>query len=110
MKYGHFLYSCFEGYFGTPRKNLLKDKGAFVLLMEMFAQELELSAPWTDEPIKVPVKFMVGDLDLTYHSPGMQDYIHKGSFSCSNGRGWSLHQPGEATRGQTTFMSSLKKI
>jgi pimeloyl-ACP methyl ester carboxylesterase len=41
----------------------------------------ELSAPWTDEPIKVPVKFMVGDLDLTYHSPGVQDYIHKGGFS-----------------------------
>ncbi|KAJ4782638.1 alpha/beta-Hydrolases superfamily protein [Rhynchospora pubera] len=41
----------------------------------------EMSAPWTDEPIKVPVKFMVGDLDLTYHSPGVQDYIHKGGFS-----------------------------
>ena len=30
--------------------------------------------------IKVPVKFVVGDLDLTYHVPGIQDYIHKGGF------------------------------
>ncbi|CAL9113188.1 uncharacterized protein LOC135618980 [Musa acuminata AAA Group] len=40
----------------------------------------ELTAPWTGAQIKVPVKFIVGDLDLTYHSPGVQDYIHKGGF------------------------------
>lgn len=30
--------------------------------------------------IKVPVKFVCGDLDLTYHVPGVQDYIHEGGF------------------------------
>nr|CAD1828493.1 unnamed protein product [Ananas comosus var. bracteatus] len=40
----------------------------------------ELLAPWTGEPIKVPVKFIVGDLDLTYHTPGVQAYIHEGGF------------------------------
>ncbi|KAG1371271.1 bifunctional epoxide hydrolase 2-like [Cocos nucifera] len=40
----------------------------------------ELTAPWTGVQIKVPVKFVVGDLDLTYHTPGIQDYIHKGGF------------------------------
>ncbi|WOL03290.1 bifunctional epoxide hydrolase 2 [Canna indica] len=40
----------------------------------------ELSAAWTGVQIKVPVKFIVGDLDLTYHFPGVQDYIHKGGF------------------------------
>ncbi|KAL3531491.1 hypothetical protein ACH5RR_010813 [Cinchona calisaya] len=40
----------------------------------------ELSAPWREAQIQVPVKFVVGDEDLTYHIPGMQDYIHKGGF------------------------------
>ncbi|MFS8014256.1 putative soluble epoxide hydrolase [Helianthus anomalus] len=40
----------------------------------------ELTAAWTGEQIKVPVKFMVGDLDLTYNTPGVKDYIHKGGF------------------------------
>lgn len=26
------------------------------------------------------MKFIIGDLDLTYHTPGIQDYIHKGGF------------------------------
>jgi len=40
----------------------------------------ELTAPWTGVKIKVPVKFIVGDLDLTYNSRGVKDYIHKGGF------------------------------
>ncbi|RLN30767.1 bifunctional epoxide hydrolase 2-like [Panicum miliaceum] len=40
----------------------------------------ELTSPWTGAEINVPVKFIIGDLDLTYHSPGIQDFIHKGSF------------------------------
>ncbi|CAL0306850.1 unnamed protein product [Lupinus luteus] len=41
---------------------------------------LELAAPWTGAQIKVPVKFIVGDLDLTYTAPGSKDYIHSGGF------------------------------
>ncbi|KAM7278283.1 hypothetical protein ACFE04_005417 [Oxalis oulophora] len=40
----------------------------------------ELTAPWTGTQIKVPVKFIVGDLDLTYNSPGTKEYIHNGGF------------------------------
>ena len=40
----------------------------------------ELTSPWTGAKINVPVKFIIGDLDLTYHSPGIQDFIHKGGF------------------------------
>ncbi|KAK4338874.1 hypothetical protein RND71_040336 [Anisodus tanguticus] len=40
----------------------------------------ELTAPWTGAKIKVPVKFIVGDLDITYNSPGAKDYIHKGGL------------------------------
>ncbi|OIW18375.1 hypothetical protein TanjilG_31515 [Lupinus angustifolius] len=40
----------------------------------------ELTAPWTGAEIKVPVKFIVGDLDLTYNAPGSKDYINNGGF------------------------------
>ncbi|XP_027063300.1 epoxide hydrolase 2-like [Coffea arabica] len=40
----------------------------------------ELTAPWTGAQVKVPTKFVVGELDLTYHMPGVQEYIHKGGF------------------------------
>ncbi|XAR58416.1 Soluble epoxide hydrolase [Bertholletia excelsa] len=40
----------------------------------------ELTAPWTGVQIRVPVKFIVGDLDMTYNIPGAKDYIHNGGF------------------------------
>ncbi|CAK9148828.1 unnamed protein product [Ilex paraguariensis] len=40
----------------------------------------ELTAPWTGVQIKVPVKFIVGDLDLTYNTAGVKEYIHSGTF------------------------------
>ncbi|KAI3942412.1 hypothetical protein MKX01_009665 [Papaver californicum] len=40
----------------------------------------ELTAPWTGAQVKVPVKFMVGDQDLTYHFPGVKEYIQSGSM------------------------------
>jgi len=40
----------------------------------------ELTAPWTGAQVKVPTKFIVGDLDLTYNSYGTKDYIYKGGF------------------------------
>ncbi|KAK7337467.1 hypothetical protein VNO77_18043 [Canavalia gladiata] len=40
----------------------------------------ELTAPWTGVQIKVPVKFIVGDLDITYNTPGVKEYIHSGGF------------------------------
>lgn len=40
----------------------------------------EQTGPWTGAKVKVPVKFIVGDLDLTYNAPGAKDYIHKGGM------------------------------
>ncbi|OAY61848.1 epoxide hydrolase A [Manihot esculenta] len=40
----------------------------------------ELTAPWTGSQIKVPVKFIVGDLDVTYHFPGVKEFIHNGGL------------------------------
>ncbi|XP_034228370.1 epoxide hydrolase A-like [Prunus dulcis] len=40
----------------------------------------ELTAAWTGAQVKVPVKFIVGDQDLTYNSVGIKDFIHKGGF------------------------------
>ncbi|XP_061349091.1 uncharacterized protein LOC133294449 isoform X2 [Gastrolobium bilobum] len=47
---------------------------------EIGTENWELTAPWTGAQVKVPVKFIVGDLDLTYNAPGAKDYIHKGGF------------------------------
>lgn len=40
----------------------------------------ELTAPWTGSRVQLPVKFIVGDQDLTYNAPGTKDYIHKGGL------------------------------
>ncbi|GMH07735.1 hypothetical protein Nepgr_009575 [Nepenthes gracilis] len=36
----------------------------------------ELMAPWTGGQVKVPVKYIVGDMDMVYHMPGVKDYVH----------------------------------
>ncbi|XP_076894062.1 epoxide hydrolase 1-like [Bidens hawaiensis] len=40
----------------------------------------ELSAAWTESKISVPMKFIIGDLDLTYSFPGTKEYINGGGF------------------------------
>ncbi|XP_058084062.1 uncharacterized protein LOC131231776 isoform X2 [Magnolia sinica] len=40
----------------------------------------ELTAPWVRFQVKVPTKFIVGDLDLTYNSRGAKEYIHGDGF------------------------------
>ncbi|RWR76495.1 bifunctional epoxide hydrolase 2-like protein [Cinnamomum micranthum f. kanehirae] len=40
----------------------------------------ELTAPWTGAQVKVPVKFIVGDLDLSYNTMGTKEYIDSGRF------------------------------
>ncbi|XP_019163974.1 PREDICTED: bifunctional epoxide hydrolase 2 [Ipomoea nil] len=40
----------------------------------------ELLAPFTGVQVKVPVKFIVGDLDVTYNTPGVKNYVDNGGF------------------------------
>ncbi|XP_024965099.1 uncharacterized protein LOC112505418, partial [Cynara cardunculus var. scolymus] len=40
----------------------------------------ELTSAWRGAKVMVPSKFMIGDLDLVYHMPGMKEYIHNGGF------------------------------
>ncbi|XP_038716599.1 epoxide hydrolase A [Tripterygium wilfordii] len=40
----------------------------------------ELTAAWTSAQVKVPVKFIVGDLDMVYTTPGVKEYIASGLF------------------------------
>ncbi|KAK7284391.1 hypothetical protein RJT34_19136 [Clitoria ternatea] len=40
----------------------------------------ELTAPWSGGKIKVPVKFITGELDMVYTSVNMKKYIHDGGF------------------------------
>lgn len=37
-------------------------------------------AAWTGAQVKVPVKFIIGDLDVTYHIPGAKEFIHGDGF------------------------------
>lgn len=30
--------------------------------------------------MRVPVKFIVGDLDMVYTTPGVKEYVHNGGF------------------------------
>ncbi|MBA0830003.1 hypothetical protein Goarm_014558 [Gossypium armourianum] len=45
-----------------------------------FDRNWELMAPWGGCGVKVAAKFVVGDVDLVYHMPGMKEYIHNGGF------------------------------
>ncbi|KAG5084311.1 hypothetical protein AAZX31_19G217900 [Glycine max] len=40
----------------------------------------ELTAPWTGGQIKVPVKYITGELDMVYNSLNLKEYIHGGGF------------------------------
>ncbi|CAL0302308.1 unnamed protein product [Lupinus luteus] len=40
----------------------------------------ELTGAWSGAQIKVPVKFITGDLDVVYTSLGTKDYIESGAF------------------------------
>ncbi|KAJ9550046.1 hypothetical protein OSB04_022589 [Centaurea solstitialis] len=40
----------------------------------------ELSSTWRGAKVTVPTKFIIGDLDLNYHIPGIKEYIEKGGF------------------------------
>ncbi|CAA0395410.1 unnamed protein product [Arabidopsis thaliana] len=40
----------------------------------------ELMGSLSNAKVKVPVKFIIGDQDLTYHIPGSKKYIHDGRF------------------------------
>uniref|UniRef100_A0A7N0SVI6 soluble epoxide hydrolase n=1 Tax=Kalanchoe fedtschenkoi TaxID=63787 RepID=A0A7N0SVI6_KALFE len=40
----------------------------------------ELTGPWHGQQIQVPVKFIIGDQDITYHIPGAKEYIHGEGF------------------------------
>ncbi|KAK4264238.1 hypothetical protein QN277_025446 [Acacia crassicarpa] len=40
----------------------------------------ELTAPWSNVQVKVPVRFITGELDIVYTSIGIQDFVHGGGF------------------------------
>ncbi|XP_065851875.1 uncharacterized protein [Euphorbia lathyris] len=40
----------------------------------------ELTAPWTGAQVKVPVKFIVGELDMVYTTPGVKQYVESVAF------------------------------
>ncbi|GKD39782.1 bifunctional epoxide hydrolase 2-like protein [Tanacetum coccineum] len=57
--------------------NLLDTHGPDMECNESATQleELELAAVWHGAKVMVPLKFIVQDMDLVYHIPGVKDYI-----------------------------------
>ncbi|KAI9124809.1 hypothetical protein K1719_004136 [Acacia pycnantha] len=45
-----------------------------------FDRNWELTGAWTGTKVKVPVKYITGDLDSVYNSLGTKDYIESGRF------------------------------
>uniref|UniRef100_A0A7N2R111 Epoxide hydrolase n=1 Tax=Quercus lobata TaxID=97700 RepID=A0A7N2R111_QUELO len=43
-------------------------------------QSWEVTEKWIGVQVKVPVKFIVGDLDMVYTTLGTKEYIHNGDF------------------------------
>lgn len=39
-----------------------------------------MTAAWTGAKVSVPVKFVVGDIDMVYNTPGVKEYVHGGDF------------------------------
>ena len=42
----------------------------------LFCRGWELTASWTGSKVEVPTKFIVGDLDLTYNTPGFRESMN----------------------------------
>ncbi|CAL1407512.1 unnamed protein product [Linum trigynum] len=40
----------------------------------------ELTGAWTGAAVMVPVKYVVGDEDMCYTTPGVKEYVHGGGF------------------------------
>lgn len=49
-------------------------------LLCSFCSTWEMMGTFSNAQVKVPVKFIIGDQDLTYHIPGTKKYIHDGRF------------------------------
>ncbi|KAG6434135.1 hypothetical protein SASPL_105757 [Salvia splendens] len=49
----------------------------------------ELTAAWTGAKVRVPVKFMVGDVDMVYTTPGVKEY---GGFKNDEDTGHFINQ------------------
>ncbi|KAG0500048.1 hypothetical protein HPP92_000120 [Vanilla planifolia] len=63
----------------TSKFNLTGFTGGFNYYRNL-NKNTELTAPWMGAQVKVPAKYIVGDLDLVYHFAGMKDYIHGGGL------------------------------
>ncbi|KAL9393066.1 hypothetical protein Peur_012351 [Populus x canadensis] len=60
-----------ENPFGIYPENPLQSGGC---------RNWEFTAPWTGTLVEVPVKFVVGDLDMVYTTPGAKEFVNNGGF------------------------------
>lgn len=46
----------------------------------MNCRNWELTAAWSGLQVQVPVKFIVGEMDNLYTTPGVKEYVQNGDF------------------------------
>lgn len=49
-------------------------------MVVVYCRTWEIGGPWTGAKVKVPVRFIVGDLDLSYHLKGVKEYVENGGL------------------------------
>jgi len=52
----------------------------FISSLHSVYSNWELTAAWTGVQVKIPSKFITGELDVVYTSLGMKEYIESGTF------------------------------
>jgi hypothetical protein len=57
--------------------------GISKVLSYAFCVHAEIGSFLHHGPVKVPTKFIVGDMDVRYNTPGVKDYIQKGGLKAS---------------------------
>ena len=45
-------------------------------LLFLLCRSWELTAPWTGSKVEVPTRFIVGELDVTYNTPGIGESMN----------------------------------
>ncbi|KAG5541606.1 hypothetical protein RHGRI_021437 [Rhododendron griersonianum] len=60
----------------TGGLNYYRALDLFMSLNVLCRRNWELTAPWTGARVNVPVKFIVGDQDMVYTTPGVKEYVH----------------------------------
>jgi hypothetical protein len=68
---------------GERLERTLQILGISKVLSYAFCVHVEIESFLHHGPVKVPTKFIVGDMDVMYNTPGVKDYIQNSGLKAS---------------------------